>query len=45
VERSWLVAGLDAATARYGSIEGYLTEGLGLKESTLDRLRARLRGE
>ena len=45
VERSWLVAGLDAATARYGSIEGYLTGGLGLSETTLAHLRDRLRGE
>ena len=43
VAESYLQAGLDELTARYGDLHGYLTDGLGLDEPTIERLRARLR--
>jgi protein-tyrosine phosphatase len=43
VEASYLDAGLAKAEQRYGSVDGYLSEGLGLRQKTLDALRAKLR--
>jgi protein tyrosine/serine phosphatase len=43
-DEAYLQAGYDAAAAAYGSREGYLREGLGLDEQTLERLRGRMRG-
>jgi protein-tyrosine phosphatase len=42
---SYIEAALDSAEARYGSLEGYLAEGLGLESHVIDALRARLLGE
>ncbi|MEV5879503.1 tyrosine-protein phosphatase [Streptomyces sp. NPDC052101] len=42
VREDYLDAALDQAERDYGSLDGYLTEGLGLDTSTLARLRARL---
>jgi protein-tyrosine phosphatase len=42
VESDYLGAGLDELKARYGDIDGYLTKGLGLSESTVQRLIERL---
>jgi protein-tyrosine phosphatase len=39
VEREYLTSGLDEMTRRFGSIEGYFSEGLGLDAPTIDRLR------
>lgn len=39
VDRVYLAAGLEEMTGRYGSIEGYFSEGLGLAAATIDRLR------
>lgn len=43
VAESYLLAGLDEMESRYGDLHGYLTDGLGLDEATIDRLRTRLR--
>jgi protein-tyrosine phosphatase len=40
VQRSYLDAGLEEMHKRYNSIDGYLTGGLGLPESTIERLRS-----
>ncbi|WP_051549284.1 tyrosine-protein phosphatase [Nocardioides sp. URHA0032] len=42
VEPGYLQAAYDAVEADYGSVEGYLRDGLGLDQSLLDALRARL---
>jgi len=42
VQESFLVAGLDQATASYGSMAGYITNGLGISAATQEKLRARL---
>jgi protein-tyrosine phosphatase len=42
-DEAYLQEGYGAATTAYGSREGYLREGLGLDEDTLERLRDRLR--
>ena len=42
-DEAYLQEGYDAATAAYGSREGYLRDGLGLDDDTVERLRARLR--
>ncbi len=42
VQPDYLGAGLDRLDARYGSIDGYLTNGLGLSKETVERLRDRL---
>ena len=42
VDLAFLSAGLDEVTARWGDLGGYLRDGLGLDEATLDRLRAKL---
>lgn len=42
VQRSYLQAALDAVAADFGDLDGYLREGLGLDEATLERLRAKL---
>lgn len=44
VDASYLRAGLAEARARYGSIDRYLSQGVGLSDSTIDALRAKLRG-
>ena len=41
-DERYLEAGLSAVDADYGSLQGYLAEGLGLDADTLDALRARL---
>lgn len=43
VDKSYLNAGLDELTTRYGHLHGYLGKGLGLSEQTIDALRAKLR--
>jgi protein-tyrosine phosphatase len=40
----YLQTAYDAVASSYGSIERYLSEGLGLDDDVLDRLRTRLRG-
>lgn len=42
VADSYLRAGLDELTRRYGDLDGYLTAGLGLDQATLERLRGKL---
>lgn len=42
VRRSYLDAGFDELVNRYGDLHGYLTEGLGLSDRTVDRLQAKL---
>ncbi|CAI9411461.1 tyrosine-protein phosphatase [Nocardioides sp. T2.26MG-1] len=42
VEASYLQAAYDAAAADYGSVDGYLRDGLGLGDDVLAELRARL---
>lgn len=42
VEESYLQTAYDAATEDYGSVHGYLRDGLGLSSDILGRLRARL---
>lgn len=42
VDERYLAAAYDAAAALHGSVEGYLTAGLGLGDDVLDALRARL---
>ena len=44
VEADYLQAAYDAAAADYGSVDGYLRDGLGLAGHTLDALRTRLTG-
>lgn len=41
-EAAYLQAAYDAATETYGSLDGYLTQGLGLNETVLAELRATL---
>ncbi len=43
VRDDYLQEAHDAADAAYGSREGYLRDGLGLDDDTVDRLRARMR--
>ena len=40
----YLQTAYDAVTERYGYVDGYLRDGLGLADETLDRLRDRLVG-
>ena len=42
VDRTYLETALDSVDDRYGSIEGYMREGLGLGDETLTDLRLRL---
>lgn len=42
VEESFLKAGLDQVTTTYGSMDKYLTEGLGLTPDTIGKLKAKL---
>lgn len=42
VDLAFLQAGLDEVAARYGGLDGYLREGLGLDEVTLTKLRRKL---
>lgn len=44
VDASYLNAGLAEMDRRYGGLDGYLHDGLGLSTSTLNSLRGRLRG-
>jgi protein-tyrosine phosphatase len=41
-DETYLAAAYDAVTATYGSVDGYLTEGLALTDDTVGALRARL---
>lgn len=41
-QSSYLQAGFDQVQQSYGTMPGYLTQGLGLAQSTIDTLRARL---
>ena len=43
VEREWIVSALDHVDERYGSVERYLVERVGLDRSTLDDIRRILR--
>jgi N-acetylmuramoyl-L-alanine amidase len=43
LDASYLEAGFQAATAKYGSIDKYLSKGLGLTKSILTKLQAKLR--
>jgi protein-tyrosine phosphatase len=42
VDASYLEAAFDEMTTRFGSIEGYFSQGLGLDDATLDALRGAL---
>lgn len=42
VKQSWLNAGLSAARKKYGSINNYITKGLGVSNATLTKLKAKL---
>ncbi|WP_354541376.1 tyrosine-protein phosphatase [Rhodococcus sp. OAS809] len=42
VEASYLQAGVDELTAIYGSVENYLTDGLGLSTATIHELKTKL---
>ncbi|MEI3844557.1 MULTISPECIES: tyrosine-protein phosphatase [unclassified Microbacterium] len=42
VQEEFLAAGLEAMTAQYGGIEGYLRDGLGLDAGTVDALKRKL---
>ena len=42
VDRAYLAAALDAARAKYGSVEGYVHDALGLPDEAVARLRAHL---
>ncbi|CAN7510241.1 tyrosine-protein phosphatase [Paraburkholderia terricola] len=42
VQESYLQAGFDQVQASYGTMASYLTQGLGVSQATIDRLRARL---
>lgn len=44
VERSYLEAGFAALDAEYGTLDGYLTDGLGLSVDTVAKLRGKLVG-
>ncbi|NMM82914.1 protein tyrosine phosphatase [Rhodococcus sp. SRB_17] len=44
VEASFLQAGLEQVKADYGTIDNYLTEGLGLSQDTIKALKAKLLG-
>ena len=44
-DERYLRVARDAAEAAYGSLEGYLTHGLGLETAVLERLRQRVTGE
>ncbi|MFC7446613.1 tyrosine-protein phosphatase [Rhodococcus daqingensis] len=44
VDASFLEAGLAQITADYGTVDGYLTEGLGLSPATIAALKAKLVG-
>ncbi|MDE1180689.1 tyrosine-protein phosphatase [Paraburkholderia sp.] len=44
VQDSILQAGFDQVQASFGTMQSYLTDGLGLSQSTIDTLRARLVG-
>jgi protein-tyrosine phosphatase len=41
-DQTYLTAAYDAVSATYGSVDGYLTEGLALTDDTVGALRARL---
>lgn len=41
-DEAYLTAAYDAVSASYGSLDGYLTDGLGLSDDTLAALRSRL---
>lgn len=43
VDRDYLIAGLNEITERYGNLQGFLTDGLGLDQGTIDVLRAKMR--
>ena len=43
-DERYLATAYDAAAAAYGSLAGYLADGLGLDDAVLARLRARLVG-
>lgn len=42
VDRSYLRTAIDLMTKAYGSIDGYMSDGLGLDDEILERLRSRL---
>ncbi len=42
VEPQYLQAGLEAAQSGYGGLDGYLRDGVGLTEATIEKLRAKL---
>lgn len=42
VQADFLETGLDAMESEYGDIEGYLSEGLGLDDATIEQLRDKL---
>lgn len=44
VDASYIQAGLDQVKASYGTIDNYLTEGLGLSQGTITALKAKLLG-
>ena len=44
VDEAYLATAYAAAEASYGSLDGYLTQGLGLDDEVLARLRVRLLG-
>jgi protein-tyrosine phosphatase len=44
VEESYLQTGYDAVAERYGTVDGYLRDGLGLADQTIEKLRTRLVG-
>ena len=43
VDGAYLTAGLDEVAADYDDLQGFLTQGLGLDQATIDALRAKLR--
>jgi protein-tyrosine phosphatase len=42
VQESYLQAGFDQVQMSYGTMANYLTRGLGMSQTTIDTLRARL---
>lgn len=44
VDASFLQAGLDQISADFGTVDNYLTEGVGLSQETIGKLRAKLVG-
>ena len=42
VQSEFLQAGLDQVTASYGSLDAYLTQGIGLSQETISRLRNKM---